>query len=90
MNRSSYISAFERLRVVVDEYRELDGERVIVLLRQYGRGKMSGLELEEIQAKGASVFQIHDGKVTKLVIYEDCERALADLDLASGSAPQDS
>jgi ketosteroid isomerase-like protein len=76
-----YISAFQELRFVADECRELDDGRVLVLGRQYGRGKMSGLELEEIQAKGASVFEIRDGKVTRLVVYEDCDRALADLGL---------
>jgi hypothetical protein len=30
----------------VDEYRELDGERVLVLLGRRGRGKASGLELK--------------------------------------------
>jgi ketosteroid isomerase-like protein len=76
-----YISAFERYRIEADEYRELDGERILVLNRQYGRGKMSGLELEEIQAKGAAVFHIRGGKVTKLVLYENYERAFADLGL---------
>jgi hypothetical protein len=38
-------NAFEQLRSVADEYRELDDERVLVLVHRGGRGKTSGLEL---------------------------------------------
>jgi hypothetical protein len=42
----SFLSAWEGLRAEVDEYRELDGERVLVLVHFSGRGKMSGLEID--------------------------------------------
>jgi ketosteroid isomerase-like protein len=42
------------------------------------------LELGQVRAKGAHLFQIRDGKVTKFVRYLDRERALADL----GRAPE--
>jgi hypothetical protein len=32
-----------------------------------------------VLTKGASVMQIHEGRVTRLVLYWDRERALADL-----------
>jgi hypothetical protein len=55
-----FLSAWQEYRAEVDQYRELDGERVLI------RG----------------------GQVTKLVIYFDCERALADLGLApEGGSP---
>jgi ketosteroid isomerase-like protein len=63
--------------------RELDDERVLVLVRFSGRGKTSGLELGETRSKGASVFHIRGGKVTRCVQYWNRERALADLGLAS-------
>jgi ketosteroid isomerase-like protein len=81
-------SAWEDFRVEVDEYRELDGERVLVLLRRLGRGKTSGLEIGQMRTKGASLFQVRDGKVTRLITYFDRERALADLGLApEGGSP---
>ncbi len=40
-----WLSAWEDLRVEADQYRELDDERVLVLVRNIGRGKTSGLEL---------------------------------------------
>jgi ketosteroid isomerase-like protein len=75
------LSAWEDYRFVADEYRELDGERVLVFARRTGRGKTSGIELGQIGTKGASVFHMQDGKVTRLVVYFDRDRALGDLGL---------
>jgi ketosteroid isomerase-like protein len=65
-----------------DELRELDGERVLVLLRRSGRGKASELDLGEVRSKGAAVYHFRDGKVTRIVAYLDRDRGLADLGLA--------
>ncbi len=78
----SWLSAWEDFRTEADEYRELDAERVLVLVRQSGRGKTSGIELGQMQTKGAHLYHVQDGKVTRLVIYADRGRALADLGLA--------
>ena len=75
------LSAFEELRAEADEYRALDDERVLVLMHFSGRGKTSGLEVGDIQMKGANLFHVRDGKVTRLVTYWDRERAFADLGL---------
>ena len=77
----AYTSPWESYRVEVDEYRELDGDRVLVCVRQHGLGKTSGLDLEQMGTKAANILHIRDGKVTRLVIYWDRERALADLGL---------
>ena len=76
-----YLSAWEDYRVEVEEYRELDGERVLVLIHRQGRGKTSGLELGQMQTKSAVLFHVRDGKVTRFVVYWDRDRALADFGL---------
>jgi hypothetical protein len=65
----------------VDQYRELDSQRVLVLVRWHGRGKRSKVQVAETGAKGAQLFDLAEGKVTRLVTYLDRERALADLGL---------
>ena len=55
-----------------------------------GRGKTSGLELGQMRTKGADLFHVRDGKVTRLVLYWDRERALADLGLSEQDAHADS
>ena len=74
-------SAAENLRVLAEEYRELDDQRVLVLHRYTGRGKSSGMALDEVHAKAATVMHVRDGKVARLVGYNERDRALADLGL---------
>ena len=76
-----WLNAWEDLRSEAEEYRELDDERVLVLVRFGGRGKTSSLELGDIAPKGAALYHVHDGTVTKLVTYFDGNQALADLGL---------
>jgi len=76
-----FLRAWEDFRFVVDEYRELDDERVLVLLHVSGRGKTSGLELEGLRTQNATLWHVRDGKVTRLVAYFDRNRAFADLGL---------
>jgi hypothetical protein len=79
-----FLSSWDELRVTVEETRELDAERVLVLTRLSGRGKASGLELGEMQARGADILDIRDGKVVRFALYHDRDRAFEELDLASG------
>jgi ketosteroid isomerase-like protein len=76
-----FLSAWADVRPEVDEYRELDKERVLVLGQLRGRGKTSGVELGQVQAKVAAVYHLRAGKVMRLVAYLDRDRALADLGL---------
>jgi ketosteroid isomerase-like protein len=76
------LTAFADHRSEVDEVREIDDERVLVLLRLKGRGKTSGLELDRTQAKVAALYHVRDGRVIRHVIYWDRDRAFADLGLA--------
>jgi ketosteroid isomerase-like protein len=77
------LSAWEKFSVEAEEYRELDKERVLGLVHFSGRGKASGLEVGQMRARGASLFHVRRGKVTRLVLYWDRERAVAELGLAS-------
>ena len=76
-----FLSAWEEWRTGVDEYRELDDERVLVLTHNSARGKTSGMDVGRLRTETASVFHVRDGKVTKLVNYFDRDRAFADLGL---------
>jgi len=76
-----YLSAWEDVRAEAEECRELDDERVLALVHFSGRGKTSGLELGQLSAKGAFLFNVRKGKVTRLVRYFDRDRAFADLGL---------
>ena len=62
-----------------EDYLTADDERVLVLVRFTARGRASGVEVGESAAKGANLFHIRDGLVRRLVLYWDCDRALADL-----------
>jgi ketosteroid isomerase-like protein len=90
-----FLNAWEDFRGEAEEFRELDDERVLVLLKARlpvrtvpsgalvsERGKTSGLELGQTQAKGADLFHLRDGKVTRIDHYFDRERAFVDLGLA--------
>jgi hypothetical protein len=81
-----WLKIWEKYRVEVDEYRELDDERILVLMLHCGRGKTSGLDLGQIgeggKRAGANVMHVRDGRVTRLILYWDRDRALADLGLS--------
>jgi ketosteroid isomerase-like protein len=85
-----FLGNWEDWRIVVEEYRELDDERVLVLVHNSGRGKRSGVKVQRIAAKAANLFDIRGGKVTRLAAYADRELALADLGLAPEGGSPDS
>lgn len=78
------LGAWEDMHSDAEDYLELDNERILVLAHFSGHGKKSGLDLEQItgSGRGAGLFHVRDGKVTRHVVYLDRERALADLGLA--------
>jgi ketosteroid isomerase-like protein len=85
---AKFLDAWEDYRVEAEEYRELDDERVLVLIRIGGRGKASGLEVGQIRGEAANLLHLRDGKVTRLVLYWNRERALADVGLAPETGSQ--
>ena len=77
-----FLGAWEDFRLLVDECRELDDERVLVLGHSRGRGKASGVELDAAQRQVAALYQVRDGRVMRHVVYLDRADAFADLGLA--------
>jgi ketosteroid isomerase-like protein len=69
-----FLGAWETFRVVADEHFELDDDRVLVLVHRSGRGRRSGVDLGQMRSTGACLFQIQDGKVTRLFNYVDMDR----------------
>jgi ketosteroid isomerase-like protein len=72
-----WLRAWRDFRAQPEEYLLVDDERVLVLVHNSGRGRVSGLEIEERSV--ANLFQIRDGKVKAIVVYLDREHAFADL-----------
>jgi hypothetical protein len=77
----TFLSSWEDYRVEADEFRELDGYRVLVLVRHGGRGRRSGVEIGK--SEGAILFELRGEKVARLVAYLDRSRAFADLGIRS-------
>ena len=67
-----WLDAWESFRVEVDDY-IAEGDDVIVVIRQYGRGKGSGLE---VQMDAAFMLTVRDGKAVRLHLYPDKAKAL--------------
>jgi ketosteroid isomerase-like protein len=84
-----FLSGWEDYRVEAHEYRELDDERVLVLVHSSGRGRTSGLELGQIGPQGVALLHVRGGKITRLVLYYDGDRALAELGLAKAQGELD-
>jgi ketosteroid isomerase-like protein len=78
-----FLSSWEDFRTEPEEYREIDDERVLVYVRDHGRGRASGLEIGQIMGTedGAILFVMRAGLVVRLVNYWDRKHALADLGL---------
>jgi ketosteroid isomerase-like protein len=74
-----WLRGWKDFRAEPEEYLVVDDERILVLVQNSGRGRSSGLEIE--QRSVANLFEIRDGKVMRFVLYWDRDLALADLGL---------
>ena len=79
----AYLDAWDDYYSEPVEMRELDEERVLVFDQVRGRAKASGVDLGQISAYGADVWHVRAGKVVRIAIYFERERALADVGLAA-------
>src|SRR5690349_242379 len=67
-----------------ERYIAVDDRRILVLVRNSARGRMSGVELDARSV--ANLFELDHGRVTKLMLYMDRTRAFADLGLTEGDS----
>jgi ketosteroid isomerase-like protein len=77
------LTAWKDHRVIAEEFTEVDAERVLVTVRAEARGRTSGIEAKDVLStrRGADVFRIRSGQVTRIHAYWDRDHALADLGL---------
>ena len=83
----AFVKLWEALRFDAEEYRELDDGSVLVMSRMRGRGAGSGAEVDQ---RRASVFHVRGGKVIRLALYWDRDRAFSELGLAPEGGALDS
>jgi ketosteroid isomerase-like protein len=74
-----WLSGWKDFRAEAEDLIVVDSTRILVLVLNSGRGRASGLELE--QRSVANLFEIRDGKVMRFALYWNRERAFADLGL---------
>jgi ketosteroid isomerase-like protein len=80
-----FLRAWDGFHHTADEYVELDEHRVLVLVRFGGRGKTSGLSVDQLSPRGALLFVVRDAAVTRIVLYFDRERAFRELGIPGGT-----
>jgi ketosteroid isomerase-like protein len=80
----SWLSGWEHWRAEAEDYLEF-GDYVVVLATYRGRGKGSGVEINQ---QGAHVFKLSDGKVVRLEIFASRERALESVRAAQAEASE--
>ena len=79
-----WLGSFAEFGISVEDVIDLDHERVLALTSVRGQGKTSGVDLARAGSKTAHLFELHAGRVTRLVVYFQRELALAEL----GVGPQ--
>jgi len=72
------LEEFDDFRLEAEEFSAPDDEHVLVLVRQGGRGKESGADVE---ARVVHLWRIRDGKAVELWLYGSREEALEALGL---------
>jgi ketosteroid isomerase-like protein len=77
-----FLSAWDDFSAEFTGFRDLGDGRVLVFTHPRGRGKASGIDIREMYAQtGVTVFHVAGDKVTRIAVYFDTERALAELDV---------
>ena len=79
----SWLSEWDYWRAEAEEYLEL-GDYVIVLATYHGKGRGSGVEIEQ---EGAHVWRLRYDKVIRLEIFASRERAIQSVHAALAAGP---
>jgi hypothetical protein len=77
-----FLASWDGWRIEAEVYRVLDEERVLVFARMSGRGRTSGLDLAQMQNRGATLFHLRGANVKRLTLYWDRQLAFTDLGLS--------
>jgi ketosteroid isomerase-like protein len=70
---AEWIDTFESWEVKTERYIDAGGDEVVSLWRERGRGKISGLPIEQ---EGGTVFTVRQGRIVRMVSYLGHERPL--------------
>jgi ketosteroid isomerase-like protein len=70
---AEWIDTFESWEVKTERYIDAGGDEVVSLWRERGRGKLSGLPIEQ---EGGTVFTVRQGRIVRMVSYLGHERPL--------------
>jgi ketosteroid isomerase-like protein len=76
-----WLSGWKDFRAELEELFVVDSTRILVLVRNSGRGRASDVEMD--QRSVANLFEIKDKKVVRFALYWSRDRALQDVGLAA-------
>jgi ketosteroid isomerase-like protein len=79
---SDWTTAFDDWHLELDSVHDA-GEKVVVILRQHGRAKLTGMPLD---MPFAQVFTVRDGRQARMQMYSDAAEALEAVGLPRDSA----
>jgi hypothetical protein len=79
-----WLSAEIDWKATAHNYLELDSERVLVPYRFGPRGEALGPARGSARMEGATLFELREHRVTRIIQYFDRNRAFADLGLPHG------
>ena len=82
---AQWSEAWEEFRLELERIDFVGEHYEVVTVRQFGRGAGSGVEVE---MRIAQLYEVHDGKATRLHYYPDRETALATAERLSREADQ--
>lgn len=71
---TAWLDSWESVSWEAQELEQIGTDRVVVANRVRGRGRMSGIEIE---ARGGHVWEISDGLVARMTLFQDRQAAAA-------------